>query len=48
MAQNTIQTNIHNHQYDELENYALFLSGLNVTHEDWLGQNLYGSCTNYG
>ena len=33
MAQNTIQTNIHNHQYDELENYALFLSGLNVTHD---------------
>lgn len=33
MAQNTIQTNIHQHTYDDLDKYALFLSGLNVTHD---------------
>lgn len=33
MAQATIQSNIHNHTYDDIEKYALFLSGLNVTHD---------------
>ena len=33
MAQKTIQTNIHNHTYDGLTDYALFLGGLNVTHD---------------
>lgn len=31
--QTTIQTNIHQHTYDDLDKYALFLSGLNVTHD---------------
>ena len=29
----TIQTSIHQHENDKLEKYALFLGGLNVTHE---------------
>ena len=29
----TIQSNIHNHTFDQLDKYALFLSGLNVTHD---------------
>lgn len=33
MAQATIQSNIHQHTYDDLDKYALFLSGLNVTHD---------------
>lgn len=33
MAQTTIQTNIHQHTFDNLDKYALFLSGLNVTHD---------------
>ena len=33
MAQMTIQSNIHQHTYDNLDKYALFLSGLNVTHD---------------
>lgn len=33
MAQTTIQTNIHQHIFDDLDKYALFLSGLNVTHD---------------
>lgn len=33
MAQTTIQSNIHQHQFDDLDKYALFLSGLNVTHD---------------
>lgn len=33
MATSTIQTGIHHHTRDELKNYALFLSGLNVTHD---------------
>lgn len=33
MAQATFQSNIHNHNYDGIMDYALFLSGLNVTHD---------------
>lgn len=33
VPQRTIQTNIHQHSYENLDKYALFLSGLNVTHD---------------
>ncbi|HAU88113.1 MAG TPA: hypothetical protein DCW90_22340 [Lachnospiraceae bacterium] len=33
MAQKTIQTNIHAHEYEALTNYALMMGGLDVTHD---------------
>lgn len=46
MATSTIQTGIHHHTRDELKNYALFLSGLNVTHD--VLQNYDPLRTGYG
>lgn len=46
MATSTIQTGIHHHTRNELTNYALFLSGLNVTHD--VLQNYDPLRTGYG
>lgn len=32
----TLQSNIHNHQFDSLDQYSLFMGGLNVTHDSLL------------